>query len=164
MPDLPVIRIDRSLRRSLRRFSEDRLRFLDEAAAAGPVARLRFGPTTIVVVSDVAIARRMLVTDGASWSRPPAMRSPVRLGVGENIFTQSDRAWSRVQPLVAPAFRSRALAAPLGRLDEIVADEVAAIPVGTELDLELVMGRIALVVAAWVFLGDRLDTDRAQEL
>ena len=164
MDDLPVVRIDRSLRRSLRRFGEDRLRYLDEAAAAAPVARLRFGPSSVVVVSDVAVARQLLVTDGAAWTRPPAMRFPVRLGVGENLFTKSDRAWARVQPLVAPAFRSRALAAPLARLDEIVADETAAIPVGTDLDLELVMGRIALVIAAWVFLGDRLATDRAEEL
>ena len=86
------------------------------------------------------------------------------MGVGENLFTQSDREWARVQPQVAPAFRGRALAGPLERLDEIVASELAAVPVGVEIDLELVMGRIALVIAAWVFLGERLASSQAEEL
>ena len=164
MPSVPVVRIDRSLLKSLRAFSEDRLRFLDEAAALGPVAGLRFGPSTVFVVTDAEVARSMLVTDAASWTRPPAMRLPVRIGVGENIFTQSDKSWVVAQPLVAPAFRGRALAGRLERLDEIVDSELSGIAVGEELDFELAMGRIALVVAAWVFLGERLASEHAQEL
>jgi cytochrome P450 len=125
---------------------------------------LQFGPSTVVVVTDAEVARSMLVTDSARWSRPPAMRLPVRMGVGENLFTQSDRKWARVQPKVAPAFRGRALAGPLERLDEIVASELATVPVGVEIDLELVMGRIALVIAAWVFLGERLASSQAERL
>ena len=164
MADVPVVRIDRSLRRSLRAFSEDRLRFLDEATALGPVAGLRFGPSTVYVVSDAEAARHLLVTDAAAWTRPPAMRLPVRMGVGENLFTLPDKAWALAQPVVAPAFRGRALAGRLERLDEIVAGQLDDVVVGQELDLELAMGRIALVVAAWVLLGDRLGSDRAQEL
>ena len=92
MSSVPVLRIDRSLRRSLRAFSEDRLRFLDEATALGPVAGLRFGPSTVYVVSDAEVARQLLVTEAGSWTRPPAMRMPVRLGVGESIFTLPDKA------------------------------------------------------------------------
>ena len=82
MPDVPVVRIDRSFLKSLRAFSEDRLRFLDEAAALGPVAGLRFGPSTVFVVTDAEMARTMLVTEASSWARPPATRIPVRMGVG----------------------------------------------------------------------------------
>jgi cytochrome P450 len=164
MPDVPVLRIDRSLRRSLRAFSEDRLRFLDDATALGPVAALRFGPSTVYVVSDAEVARQMLVTEAASWTRPPAMRLPVRMGVGENIFTLPDKAWALAQPVVAPAFRGRALASRLERLDEIVASQLSDVEVDQELDLELLMGRIALVAAAWILLGDRLGGDQAQEL
>ncbi len=164
MPDVPVVRIDRSLLKSLRAFSEDRLRFLDEAAALGPVAGLRFGPSTVLVVTDAEVARTMLVTAASSWARPPATRIPVRIGVGENIFTQPEKAWAVAQPLVAPAFRSRALAGRLEVLDEIVGSELSEIVIGEELDLELVMGRIALVIAAWVFLGEKLASDQAQEL
>ncbi len=57
MARVPVVRIDRSLRRSLRAFDADRLHFLDEAAVLGPVAGLRFGPSTVYVVSDADVAR-----------------------------------------------------------------------------------------------------------
>ena len=164
MSRLPMVRIDRSLLKSLRLFSDDRLRWLDEAAALGPVAGLRFGPSTVYVVTDADVARTMLVTDAAVWTRPPAIRLPVRVGVGENIFTQSDKAWARAQPLVAPAFRGRALASRLERLDEIVAAQLASVKLNEELDLELLMGRIALVIAAWVFLGEELDASYAHEL
>ena len=164
MPDVPVVRIHRSLLKSLRAFSLDRLRFLDEAAALGPVAGLRFGPSTVFVVTDAEVARRILVTDAVLWTRPPAMRLPVRMGVGENIFTQSDARWAVAQPIVAPAFRSRVLAGRLEGLEKIVNAELSGVVAGEELDLELVMGRIALVIAAWVFLGERLASDRAQEL
>jgi cytochrome P450 len=164
MAHVPVVRIDRSLRRSLRTFDEDRLHFLDEAAALGPVAGLRFGPSTVYVVSDAELARTMLVTDAAAWTRPPAMRLPVRLGVGENIFTESDKAWSRSQPVVAPAFRGRALASRLEGLDAIVDAQLTGTSLGENVDLELLMGQIALVIAAWVFLGEELDAAHAQEL
>ena len=127
MQNIPVVRIDRSLLRALRAFSQDRLRWLDEAAALGPVTGLRFGHSTVFVVTDAELARTMLVTDADTWSRPPAMRIPVRMGVGENIFTQSDKAWARTQPLVAPAFRGRALASRLDRLDEIIDGQLSGV-------------------------------------
>ncbi len=164
MESLPTFRIDRSLLGSLRAFSEDRLRYLDEAAALGPVTALRFGRSTVYVVSDAEVARRILVTESASWTRPPTMRYPVRLGVGENIFTQSDRAWSRSQPIVAPAFRGRVLASRLVAIDDLVDSELSGVARDEEIDLELLMGRLALVIAAWVFLGARLDSERARVL
>ena len=82
MESLPTTRIERSLFGSLRAFSEDRLRYLDAAAALGPLSALRFGRSSVYVVSDAELARRILVTEAASWTRPPAMRYPVRLGVG----------------------------------------------------------------------------------
>lgn len=160
----PTVRIDRSLLRALAAFEADRLRWLDEAAALGPIAGLRFGWATVWVLSDPDAARRMLVTEGDSWTRPPAIRVPIRLGVGENLFTQSDAAWGLLQPQVAPAFRKRALEARLAGINELIEDEVAALPIDDGIDCSLAMGRIALVLAAWVLMGTRLDRDRADEL
>ena len=160
----PTVRIDRSIRRSLAAFGADRLRWLDEAAVLGPIAGLRFGPSTVWVLSDPEAARTMLVTDGDAWTRPPATRVPIRLGVGENLFTQRDKAWARLQPQLAPAFRKRALDVRLADLDRVIEREVASLPIDEEIDLELAMGRIALMLAAWVLLGDHLDRDRAGEL
>ena len=160
----PSITIHRSPFTALRIFDSDRLRWLDEAAAAGPLTELRLGPLRLFVVTDADAARTMLVTDAAAWTRPPTVLAPIRTAIGENLFSQSDRAWARLQPLVAPSFRSRALAERLADVDALVDTEVRALPYDEVVDLELAMGRIALIVAAWVLLGDRLDPDRADEI
>lgn len=163
MDDVPTIRIDRSVRRSLSMFSEDRLGWLDRAAALGPLSALQFGRASVFVVTDVEVARAVLVTDRA-WTRPPSQRVPVALAVGENLFSASDRKWAQVQPAIAPAFRRRALAAPLEGLDELLAAQIDSIPTGEDIDLGAAMARLAFIAAAWVMLGDRVDASRADEL
>src|SRR5579862_3718009 len=101
----PKVKIHRSLTKALKLFDADRFRWLDEAAALGPIAGLRMGPVTTWVVTDPDTARTMLLTDSSSWTRPPATLAPVRIGVGENLFTASDKKWALIQPWVAPAFR-----------------------------------------------------------
>lgn len=164
MRTAPTVRIDGSIRRALATFDADRLRWLDEAAALGPIAGLRFGPVTAWVLSDPEAARAMLVTDGDAWTRPVSARMPIRLGVGENLFTQPDKAWARLQPQLAPAFRKRALVARIADLDDLIEREVGMLRIDEEIDLELAMGRMALILAAWVLLGEHLDRDKAEEL
>jgi cytochrome P450 len=164
MGAVPELKVDRSVLKALKRFDADRLGWLDAAAAEGPLTALRMGPVTTWVVTDPEAARTILVNDSSSWTRPPATRSPIRVGVGENLFSQSDAAWAKVQPLVAPAFRKRALEPRLEAIDALVEDQMREIPCDTPIDLELVMGQIALRVAAWVLLGERLDESRAGEI
>lgn len=97
----------------------DRLRWLDEAAALGPIAALRMGPLKAWVITDPDAAKRILVTENASWGRPPTVVVPIRVAVGENLFTQRDRAWAQLQPAVAPAFRKSALQRRLDNLDAL---------------------------------------------
>jgi cytochrome P450 len=160
----PELRVHRSLTKALRLFDADRLRWLDEASAMGPLVALGLGPVKMWVVTDADLARNVLVTEAAAWTRPPATLAPIRLGVGENLFTQSDTAWAALQPLVAPAFRKKALEPRLAAMDEVIADEVGALPLDTPIDLELATGRMALRLAAWVLLGEELDPVRAEAL
>ena len=164
MSTAPELKVHRSLTKSLRLFDADRLGWLDEAAALGPLVALRMGPVKTWVVTDPEAARTILVADNKSWMRPPATVVPIRLGVGENLFTQSDKTWAMLQPAVAPAFRKKALESRLAGIDALIDDEVRAIPLDTSVDLELAMGRIALVLAAWVLLGERLEPGRAEEI
>ena len=158
------VRIDRSLFRALRSFNADRLRWLDKAAEAAPLAQLRFGPVRTWSVTDPDLARQMLITDAASWERPPAALIPIRLGIGENLFTMPDDAWEILQPQVAPAFRKRALDDRLTSMQTIIDDAVATIPRNRPFDVELTMGVLALRLAAWVLFGDHLDPERALAL
>jgi cytochrome P450 len=160
----PEIKVHRSITKALQLFDADRLHWLDAAAAEGPLVALRLGPVTTWVVTDPELARTILVSDGSSWSRPPATRAPIQVGVGENLFSLPDKEWARVQPLVAPALRRRALEPRLAEIDGFIDDDFGALPRDATIDLELAMGCIALRVSAWVLLGDRLDPGRAQEL
>src|SRR4029077_11361776 len=94
----------------------------------------------------------------------PALLAPIRVGFGENLFTQPDKTWMQLQPSVAPAFRKKALESRLADLDALIQSEVDAIPCDATIDLELAMGRIALRAAAWVLLGEELDQARAEEI
>lgn len=160
----PELKINRSLTKSLAIFDAERLRWLDEATALGPLVALRMGPVKVWVVTDPEAARTMLVGDADSWVRPPATMVPIRLGVGENLFSLPDKRWAQIQPEVAPAFRRKALEARLAELDPIIDDEISAIPVGADVDFSKLMDRIALRSAAWVVLGEELESARADEL
>ncbi len=167
MGAVPELKVHRSVFKALKLFDADRLRWLDEAAALGPVVVLRMGPVRVWVVSDPEVARSMLVTDSGSWMRPPATVVPIRMGVGENLFSQPEKDWAELQPWVAPAFRKKALEPRLADLDAIIGDEVTSIPntaTDSVVDLELAMGRIALRAAAWVLLGERLVGAQAEEI
>ena len=90
--------------------------------------------------------------------RPPATLAPIRVGVGENLFTQSDKNWAKVQPFVAPAFRRKALEPRLADIDALIDDEVERDPARHRQSISnSSMGRIALRLAAWVLLGEELD-------
>jgi len=164
MGSAPVVRVDRSLRRGLRAFDADRFRWLDEAAAIGPVAGLRFGPVNAWVVSDAALARRMLITDADLWVRSSQQVVPSRLAVGESLFSRTDRTWKLVQPHLAPHFRSKSLAPFLDGLDGLLAEEIGAIPRGSGVNMTVALHRLALTSAVWVMFGDRLDATRADAL
>jgi cytochrome P450 len=163
--DVPTLRIDRSVTRSVTLFNEDPLRFTLEAEQMGPIVALRFGSVTpTYVLSDPEAARSIFIADAKAWRRPIATIVPIRLAIGENLFTQSERDWSILQPALAPDFRKRALEPRLAQAVELIEDEVAALPYEAEIDLEHAMGRIALIVATWVLFGEHLERDRADEL
>ncbi|HUC05468.1 MAG TPA: cytochrome P450, partial [Acidimicrobiales bacterium] len=111
-------------------------------------------------------ARAMFLNDSKVWKRPPTAVYPIRLAVGgDNLFTQSQREWSMLQPSLAPDFRKRALEERVGVAVSLVeTEEVASLPYDTDVDLERSMGRIALMFASSVLFGRHLDRARADEL
>lgn len=160
----PTLRIDRSLRRSLRLFDQDRLRWLDEAAALGPLVNLKMGFANTWIVTDPDVARTVLVTEAEQWRRPPSAIIPIRFAVGENLFTQSDKHWALIQPSLSPAFRKRTLAPRLADLARIIGEQTAGVRLNETIDLEALTNRIALAVATWVLFGEELSVERADEL
>jgi hypothetical protein len=52
MSTAPELKVHRSITKALKLFEADRLRWLDEAAAKGPLVALRMGPVKTWVVTD----------------------------------------------------------------------------------------------------------------
>jgi cytochrome P450 len=160
----PVLHLHRSLPRAMQIYHQDRLGWMEKAAERAPVAGLKLGPITSLVISDAEAARSVLITGASSWKRPLNMTTPIRLAVGENPLTLSDKAWSKLEPFLAPDFRKRVIEPRVADIKDLVADEVNSLPLGTTLDFDQVLGRVAMTVAAWVLFGEHLGRDRADEL
>ena len=134
--DLPVLQIDRSFRRSIALYNEDPLRFAEQAVGMGEIVALRFGRLTpSYILNDPEVARSIFIADAKSWKRPPVTIIPIRLALGENLFTQSDQDWSMLQPVLTPEFRKRALEPRLAEIPALVEEEVdAALPFDTDIN------------------------------
>lgn len=162
---VPTLRIAGSIRRSVQLLNEDPLRWFSEAAEMGPIVAMAFGPVTAnYIVNDPEAARSIFIANAQSWRRPPVTIIPIRLAIGENLFTQSERDWSMLQPSLAPNFRKKALEPRLTEAVGLIEDEVATLPYDVAIDFDQAMGRIALTVATWVLFGEHLERDRAEEL
>jgi cytochrome P450 len=161
---IPVVRVPGSARKAAAEFNRDRFLWNDKAAALGPLSQLQLGPFKVWIITDPAIAREMLVSDSASWVRPATARTPIRLGFGENLFTQSEKAWAVTEPTLSPAFRKRALEPRLVEMPEIIERVLADVPVDEPVDVVALTGRLALVLAAKVLFGFDLSRERAVEL
>jgi hypothetical protein len=62
----PQLNVHRSLLKALKLFDADRFRWLDEAAAMGPLVPLRMGPVKTWVVTDPEVARHDAAPDGGA--------------------------------------------------------------------------------------------------
>jgi len=161
---LPTLRVGRWLFKALDVYNADRLTWMEKACGLGPLVRLLVGPVMLLVISDPDVARTILIGDAQRWRRTPATTIASRLAAGENLFTQGQRSWAKLQPALAPTFRKRSLEPRLAELDGLVAEEIAALSFDVPVDLDQAMGRIAMVVASRALFGQRLSRDRADEL
>jgi cytochrome P450 len=161
---VPVLRVPGSARKAAATFSEDRFGWNDRAAELGPLSQLCLGPARVWIITDPDIAREMLVTDSKNWIRPSTARTPIRLGIGENLVTQSEKAWAVTQPALSPAFRKRSLEPRLAQMSGLIDRELAAVRSGGSVDVVALTGRIAMSIAATVLFGFDLPPERSAVL
>ena len=161
---VPVLRIPGSTRRAAATFNDDRFAWNDRAAALGPVSQLRLGLIRIWIVTDPDVARTMLVGDSADWRRPAQARTPIRLGVGENLFTQSEKAWATLAPALSPAFRRRSLEPRLAQMPFLIDRQLATLDTKNAVDIVALTGRMAVSIAAFALFGFDLSPTQAAML
>jgi cytochrome P450 len=158
------VSIDRSFRRGLGLFNADRLRWLDEAATLGPLVGLGFGKVTAWVLTDVELARRVLITEPASFVRPLNFRRPTSTAIGKNLFTESQKEWEILDPHLSPQLHGASVTRRLDRARSLIAEDVSRWPVGVTIDLDEAASRVVLRAACFLLFDYELDFDRANEM
>lgn len=158
---VPVVKVPGSARRAAATFNEDRFGWNDKAAGLGPLSQLKLGPFRAWVITDPDIAREMLVADSAKWIRPATARTPIRLGIGENLFTQSEKAWAVMEPTLSPAFRKRSLDPRLAQMPALIERELATVKPGESVNVVDLTTRLAMSIAARVLFDFDLSVERS---
>jgi cytochrome P450 len=160
----PKLTVDRSFVRGLSAFNRDRLRWLDEAAALGPLVRLQFGQVNSWVVTDVDVARRVLITDAAFFVRPLNFRRPTSMAIGANLFTESQEQWEAIGPFLSPQLHGASITRRLETARALIEDDVSHWPLGVPIDLDEATSRLVLRAACVLLFDYELDYDRANEM
>jgi cytochrome P450 len=142
----------------LRAFRRDQLTFLrDLRRTYGDYVRIPTVPGyDIYLLADPAAVEHVLVKNHKNYRKPAFLTGPVRLLLGNGLFTSEGDFWLRQRRLAQPAFLRGAvvrLAAPMtAAVDDLIRTWAAA-PDGQAVDVVSVMMRLVLSVAGATLFG-----------
>jgi cytochrome P450 len=130
--------------------------FRKTAARYGPIASSRMPRARFYYVSDPAAIEEVLVTSGRSYVKGRGTQRLERL-LGKGLLTSNGALHLRQRRLVQPAFHRERIggyAATMVRRAEAFAEGVRA---GETLEMDSVMGRLTLGIAAETLFGAEVD-------
>jgi cytochrome P450 len=87
-----------------------RLRVFDEAAKVGPMARIKLGPLDVLVLTDAALAREVLVDQADAFVKSRTLNRFARRLLGNGLLTSEHELHRRQRKLMAPLFSPRVVA------------------------------------------------------
>ena len=136
-------------------FNKDNLRFIEQAAGAGDLVRIRFGPMRGVFVNHPDYVCKVLAARSKSFRKPAVVQRALSDILGENIFTSNGAAWKRSRQALQPAFHRR----HVERYTQIMLDcaerELRGWEAGSVIDLEAAMIRVTMkIIARTMFDAD----------
>jgi cytochrome P450 len=148
----------------LRAFQRDQLNFLrDIWRRYGDYVRIPTVPGfDVYLLADPAAIEYVLVKNPKNYRKPTFLTGPVRLLVGNGLFTSEGSFWLRQRRLSQPAFLRGAivrLAAPMtATVDDLVRTWEAA-PDGRTVDIVSEMMRLVLHIAGATLFGADVGPD-----
>jgi cytochrome P450 len=142
----------------LRAFRRDQLNFLrDLRQTYGNYVRIPTVPGyDIYLLADPAAVEHVLVKNYKNYRKPEFLTGPVRLLLGNGLFTSEGDFWLRQRRLAQPAFLRGAvvrLAAPMTAAVEGLTRTWQAAPDGRTLDMVSEMMRLVLEIAGATLFG-----------
>ena len=148
---------------NLKDFNRDNLGFVECAARAGDLVRIRFGPMHGYFVNHPDHVCKVLAARSKSFRKPAVVKRALSDILGENIFTSNGAAWKRSRQALQPAFNRR----HVERYAQIMIDcserELRGWKPGTVIDLEAAMIRVTMNIIVETMFGAGLG-DYADEL
>ncbi len=135
------------------------------------MARMRFGPFSLHVVSDADLAKEVMVTRNRNFERPKNIRAILDAVSGVNLFNSNGEVWRRQRRLLQPAFHMRRI---VGFVDTMHAETERllrrwetnpAMAAGQPVDVEQEMVWITLNIVGKALFGvDMQEAGRGQEM
>ncbi|MBF6170971.1 cytochrome P450 [Nocardia blacklockiae] len=123
------------------------LPFLRSLTDAGPVVRLRLGPTSAYLVTDPALVRRVLVADAARYTKGLHYRKLAAL-LGNSLSTTDGRHHRERRRLLQPAFHHRHLPRYADLIRESTLELADGWRAGAVIAIDDAMRELSLTVAA----------------
>lgn len=142
-------------------FKRDNLSFIESAARAGDLVRIRFGPMGGIFVNHPDYVCKVLAARSKSFRKPAVVKRALNDILGENIFTSNGAAWKRSRQALQPAFHRRHVDRYAQIMLECAERELSKWRVDSVVDLEAAMIRVTMnIIAKTMFdanLGDHAD-------
>jgi len=145
--------------RDLARFRRDPLGFLERVHRRwGDVARFRFGPRSIYLLSHPDLIRDVLVTRHRNFTKSRALQR-ARVILGEGLLTSEGEHHLRQRRMAQPAFHRERIAA-LGETMVAYASRAAGEwRDGAEMDVVREMNRLTLAIAGKTLFGASVEAE-----
>ncbi|MCY4061970.1 MAG: cytochrome P450 [Chloroflexi bacterium] len=140
---------------NLKDFKRDNLSFIESAARAGDIVRIRFGPMGGTFLNHPDYVCQVLAARSKSFRKPAVVKRALNDILGENIFTSNGAAWKRSRQALQPAFHRR----HVDRYAQIMLDcaerELRGWLADSIVDLEAAMIRVTMnIIAKTMFDAD----------
>lgn len=135
--------------------------FLRTMTEFGGIAAVDYGLAKAFVITDAALAHRVLVEQHRNYPKSRNYRA-IKLVLGQGLLTSEGELWRRQRRLAQPSFHRERLASFLRVMTESTADllaEWSARPAGQAFDIHRDMNRLTLRVASRSLFGVDLDEE-----
>ncbi len=132
---------------NLRQFNQGRLKMLKDAAAYGPVARLRFVNHYVYLLTDPDDIKHVLVDNHRNYHKGRGLEQ-IKAVLGDGLLTSEEEFHARQRRMIQPAFHRQRIAAYAEIMTRFTAQHIEHWQPGQAIDLHEEMMHLTMVIVA----------------
>lgn len=138
-------------------FLRDPFAYVQKLRGLGPVVRVRIGAHSIVYLLDPELVGQVMLRDAKHHIKGSFVQRAKNL-FGLGLVTSEGELWKTQRSLMAPAFHPRAINGFAARMNETVAERVAALAPGDH-DVAALLNTLTLELALQMLFGTTTGSD-----